>query len=115
VKLLNDKFGIQTRGGCSCAGTYGHYLLHVDQETSQNLICQIDSGDLIQKPGWIRMSIHPTTTNAEIQYVCESIIALAENHSDWATDYQYDKKSNEFLHKNALPTEMEMVKKWFAL
>ncbi len=115
VKLLNDKFGIQTRGGCSCAGTYGHYLLHVDQETSQNLICQIDSGDLIQKPGWIRMSIHPTTTNAEIQYVCESIIALAENHSDWATDYQYDKKSNEFLHKNALSTEKEMVKKWFAL
>jgi len=115
VKLLNDKFGIQTRGGCSCAGTYGHYLLHVDQETSQNLICQIDSGDLIQKPGWIRMSIHPTTTNAEIQYVCENIIALAENHSDWATDYQYDKKSNEFLHKNALSTEKEMVKKWFAL
>ena len=115
VKLLNDKFGIQTRGGCSCAGTYGHYLLHVDQETSQNLICQIDSGDLIQKPGWIRMSIHPTTTNAEIQYVCESIIALAKNHSDWATDYQYDKKSNEFLHKNALSTEKEMVKKWFAL
>ena len=115
VKLLNDKFGIQTRGGCSCAGTYGHYLLHVDQETSQNLICQIDSGDLIQKPGWIRMSIHPTTTNAEIQYVCESILALAENHLDWATDYQYDKKSNEFLHKNALSTEKEMVKKWFAL
>jgi selenocysteine lyase/cysteine desulfurase len=34
VKLLNDKFGIQTRGGCSCAGTYGHYLLHVDEEKS---------------------------------------------------------------------------------
>jgi selenocysteine lyase/cysteine desulfurase len=33
VKLLNDRFGIQTRGGCSCAGTYGHFLLHVDQET----------------------------------------------------------------------------------
>ena len=38
VKLLNDKFGIQTRGGCSCAGTYGHFLLHVDQETSHQLV-----------------------------------------------------------------------------
>lgn len=115
VKLLNDKFGIQTRGGCSCAGTYGHYLLHVDQETSHNLICQIDSGDLIQKPGWIRMSIHPTTTNAEILYVCESIKTLAENHLEWAKDYQYNKHTNEFVHKNALPVEKEMVRKWFSL
>jgi selenocysteine lyase/cysteine desulfurase len=115
VKLLNDKFGIQTRGGCSCAGTYGHYLLHVDQETSHNLICQIDSGDLIQKPGWIRMSIHPTTTNAEIQYVCESIKALAEYHEEWSKDYDYNKNSNEFVHKEALSSEKEMVKKWFSL
>jgi selenocysteine lyase/cysteine desulfurase len=115
VKLLNDKFGIQTRGGCSCAGTYGHYLLHVDQETSHNLVCQIDSGDLIQKPGWIRMSIHPTTTNAEIQYVCESINALAKNHKEWGKDYGYNKNSNEFTHKEAQNPEKEMVKKWFGL
>ena len=51
VKILNDRFGIQTRGGCSCAGTYGHYLLHVDQETSNDLVCQIASGDMIKKPG----------------------------------------------------------------
>ncbi|RZL40009.1 MAG: aminotransferase class V-fold PLP-dependent enzyme, partial [Pedobacter sp.] len=60
VKILNDRFGIQTRGGCSCAGTYGHYLLHVDEEKSHELTSKIDSGDLILKPGWIRMSIHPT-------------------------------------------------------
>jgi len=113
VKLLNDKFGIQTRGGCSCAGTYGHYLLHVDQTTSQNLTCQIDSGDLMQKPGWIRMSIHPTTTNSEIALVCNSIKALAENHENWAADYDYVKKSNEFVHKNAPIFEKEMVQNWF--
>jgi selenocysteine lyase/cysteine desulfurase len=113
VKLLNDKFGIQTRGGCSCAGTYGHYLLHVDQTTSQNLTCQIDSGDLMQKPGWIRMSIHPTTTNREIALVCNSIKALAENHENWAADYDYVKKSNEFVHKNAPIFEKEMVQNWF--
>jgi selenocysteine lyase/cysteine desulfurase len=114
VKLLNDRFGIQTRGGCSCAGTYGHYLLNVDQEKSHNLVCQIDSGDLIQKPGWIRMSIHPTTTNQEIEFVCESIIQLAENHKIWELDYDYNKKSNEFTHKKSKPLEEEMVKNWFA-
>jgi selenocysteine lyase/cysteine desulfurase len=113
VKLLNDKFGIQTRGGCSCAGTYGHYLLHVDQETSHNLVCQISSGDLIQKPGWIRMSVHPTTTTAEIEFVCESIRLLAENHQEWAKEYQYNPKTNEFNHKAAASLEKERVATWF--
>jgi len=99
VKLLNDKFGIQTRGGCSCAGTYGHYLLHVDQQTSQELVCQISSGDLTQKPGWIRMSIHPTTTNAELEFVCNSILELAENHKKWSQDYTYNPKTNSFDNK----------------
>jgi selenocysteine lyase/cysteine desulfurase len=113
VKLLNDKFGIQTRGGCSCAGTYGHYLLHVDQETSHDLVCQITSGDLIKKPGWIRMSIHPTTTSEEIQMVCDSVKALAKNHKEWANDYEYNFKTNEFFHKSAKHAEKEMVKGWF--
>ncbi|MEC4003698.1 aminotransferase class V-fold PLP-dependent enzyme [Flavobacterium sp. SUN052] len=115
VKLLNDKFGIQTRGGCSCAGTYGHYLLHVDQETSHDLVCQIISGDLIKKPGWIRMSIHPTTTSEEIKFVCESINELAANHQEWEKEYVYNGKTNEFVHKNAIHSEKEMVAKWFSV
>ncbi len=113
VKLLNDKFGIQTRGGCSCAGTYGHYLLHVDQEASHQLVDEISLGDLLRKPGWIRMSIHPTTTNEEIKWVCDSIKSLAESHKKWAKDYNYDKITNEFIHKNAKPLEKEMVEDWF--
>lgn len=115
VKLLNDRFGIQTRGGCSCAGTYGHYLLHVDQETSHTIVCQISAGDLEHKPGWIRMSIHPTTTNAEIEYVCDSIIALAENHKEWAKEYSYSSKTNEFTHKNAQDTIHKTIEDWFTL
>ncbi|WP_281225230.1 aminotransferase class V-fold PLP-dependent enzyme [Flavobacterium aquiphilum] len=115
VKLLNDKFGIQTRGGCSCAGTYGHFLLHVDQETSNKLIDEITLGDLIKKPGWIRMSIHPTTTTDEIEYVCNSIKSLAENHKDWVLDYDYDKDTNEFLHKEAQAIEDKLVDHWFSL
>jgi hypothetical protein len=115
VKLLNDRFGIQMRGGCSCAGTYGHYLLNVDQELSTALVCQIDAGNLIQKPGWIRMSFHPTTTNAEIELVCNSVLALAQNHTEWAKDYVYEAKSNEFVHRNFVSSANQMVHDWFEL
>ena len=117
VKLLNDRFGIQTRGGCSCAGTYGHYLLHVDYETSHELTQEISLGELTRKPGWIRMSIHPTTTDDEIKYVCDSIIELAQKHTEWALDYDYDKSSNEFNHKS-LSGKSEadvIIKDWFQL
>jgi selenocysteine lyase/cysteine desulfurase len=113
VKLLNDRFGIQTRGGCSCAGTYGHFLLHVDQETSNKLVNEISLGDLMRKPGWIRMSIHPTTTSAEIEYVCNAIQSLAENHKEWAKEYQYNAETNEFLHQKATSFENKLVEQWF--
>ena len=114
VKLLNDRFGIQTRGGCSCAGTYGHFLLHVDQEMSNDLIKQISLGELIKKPGWIRMSIHPTTTTEEIEFVCDAIIDLANNFEIWSLDYDYNTVSNEFINKKATNLEVEMVEKWFS-
>ena len=113
VKLLNDRYGIQTRGGCSCAGTYGHYLLHVDKEMSNDLVCQITSGDLIKKPGWIRMSIHPTTTSEEIKMVCDAIKELAKNHQEWSLDYVYNSKTNEFAHKNFTTNEKEIIKNGF--
>jgi selenocysteine lyase/cysteine desulfurase len=55
------------------------------------LIDEISLGDLIRKPGWIRMSIHPTTTTTEIEFVCNGIKALAENHKSWALDYEYNR------------------------
>lgn len=113
VKVLNDKYGIQVRGGCSCAGTYGHYLLDVTEETSHNITCEINQGDLTHKPGWIRMSIHPTMTNDEIKYICESIVDVANNHKEYIKDYDFDPKTNEFSFKGFVRKENEMVEKWF--
>jgi hypothetical protein len=59
------------------------------------------------------MSIHPTTTNAEIEFVCNGIISLAENHKFWALDYDYNSATNEFVHKNAAPLEDDLVKVGF--
>ena len=65
------------------------------------------------KPGWIRMSIHPTTTNDEIKFVCDAIKELAKNHVEWKKDYLYNTKSNEFIHKNATKFEEKIVENWF--
>jgi selenocysteine lyase/cysteine desulfurase len=114
VKILNDRFGIQTRGGCSCAGTYGHYLLEIDHEKSDSIINQMAAGNLLLKPGWIRLSIHPTTTDEELRYVCQSILQLADNHKDWAKDYRF--VGGVFCHvtENGSP-ESPMKEAWFEL
>lgn len=115
VKLLNDRFGIQVRGGCSCAGTYGHYLLQLDQEFSKNLVHDIHAGVLVEKPGWIRMSIHPTTSDAEVAYICDAITAIAENFEIWQQDYNYDPRKNEFFHKTGGGDDPELLaKSWFS-
>lgn len=113
VKLLNDKFGVQVRGGCSCAGTYGHYLLHVDPNRSKIITDKIDQGDLSEKPGWVRMSIHPTMTDEELVTVIDGIEQIIINISEWSKDYIYDKSKNEFFHKSGNEKEFEKIKSWF--
>jgi len=113
VKLLNDRFGIQTRGGCSCAGTYGHYLLHVDQLTSKAIEQKILEGCLMERPGWIRMSLHPTMTNQEVEFICDAIEQVANNYQEWESDYQYNALKNEFIHQGNLNIEQTIIKNWF--
>ncbi|WP_350285622.1 aminotransferase class V-fold PLP-dependent enzyme [uncultured Croceitalea sp.] len=115
VKLLNDRFGVQTRGGCSCAGTYGHYLLNVDEPTSKSIEQKILEGCLIERPGWIRMSIHPTMTNTEINFICYAIEEVAKNHEDWAKDYEYNASKNEFIHRTNPNAEKSISKDWFSI
>lgn len=113
VRLLNDRFGIQVRGGCSCAGTYGHYLLEVDENASRQLTREISRGNLTHKPGWIRLSIHPTMTAEEINALVDALEMLSEKHETWAVDYRYQPESNEFIHRTAPQAIETMVKSWF--
>ena len=114
VKLLNDRFGVQTRGGCSCAGTYGHYLLNVDPQYSKSITDEISQGLLTHKPGWIRMSIHPVMTNAEMETILDAIEAVHDHHEAWAEDYAYNPNTNEFQHKDFAGDETERVSRWFS-
>jgi hypothetical protein len=59
------------------------------------------------------MSIHPTMTNEEMNYVCDSIIALAENFKAWERDYQYQSESNEYVHNKNGNEIDDLVNTWF--
>ncbi len=115
VKLLNDRFGIQSRGGCSCAGTYGHYLLHVDRYQSKRITDKIDEGDLSSKPGWVRLSIHPTTTDAEVDYILNALREIQKRAPEWEQDYTYDSHANEYRLRTSSGDFQQEVEGWFRL
>ena len=115
TRLMNDRFGIQVRGGCSCAGTYGHFLLGVDIKLSKEITDRIDSGDLSMKPGWIRLSLHPTMTDKELLFITAAIREIVEKISDWRRDYTYDSKTNEYHHILFPQKKMSDFSDWFSL
>ena len=115
VRVLSDHFGIQVRGGCSCAGTYGHYLLHVDQEYSRKITAKIDSGDLSEKPGWVRLSLHPVMTNQEVHWIADAIEQIALHPEKWASQYQYSSHTNEFHPVGENTALRGQLTRWFNL
>ena len=115
VKLLSDRYGVQVRGGCACAGTYGHFLLDVSHEHSRQITELINHGDLSQKPGWIRLSLHPTMTNDELNVILNALDEISRNHKEWEKDYIYNKHTNEFRHYLDNGRLNEQVNNWFEL
>jgi selenocysteine lyase/cysteine desulfurase len=115
VKLWSDRFGIQTRGGCSCAGTYGHFLLKVSKEESHRITHMIDEGDLSEKPGWVRMSLHPTMTNEELHYIIRSLKDIITNIDEYKKDYAFEKCRGEFYHIGFKRKEPNNYDNWFNL
>lgn len=112
VKALNDKFGIQVRGGCSCAGTYGHYLLSISHELSKSITDDIDKGILSSKVGWVRMSLHPTMTDKDVDRIAEAIQSLVRDAEVIKKDYVYIPSTNEFVHRSEQPLEDRLVEQW---
>ena len=115
VKLLNDRYGIQVRGGCSCAGTYGHYLLNVDWDTSHRITEKINRGDLSEKPGWVRLSIHPTMTDGELEIILKAIKEVSIRAKHWVDDYDYFIEKNEFFHKSGENDLTKKIEDWFEI
>ncbi len=115
VKLLSDIYGIQVRGGCACAGTYGHFLLDVTYDHSHRITEMINRGDLSEKPGWVRLSLHPTMTDHELDLVITALKEIRANAPKWSADYTYNRRTNEFRHRNDTGAGKKLVESWFSL
>ncbi len=115
VKILNDRFGIQVRGGCVCAGTYGHYLLGISHKQSKEMTDRINLGDFSEKAGFVRISLHPTMTDEELNFIIDAVKQISENYQTWQKDYVYNKHTNIFTNIKDTEDLNKKVAKWFKL
>jgi hypothetical protein len=82
---------------------------------SKEITDRIDAGDLSMKPGWIRLSLHPTMTTQELLFITNAIKITAEKAADWKKDYRYDSHTNEFSHINGSENSKPVFNDWFNL
>jgi hypothetical protein len=99
VALLNDLFGIQARGGCSCAGPYGHRLLGIDLQTSRNFECAILDGAEGVKPGWVRLNFNYFISEAVFSYVLEAVGWIAEHGWKIVPMYRFEPTTGAWIHR----------------
>ncbi|WP_088287894.1 aminotransferase class V-fold PLP-dependent enzyme [Kineosporia sp. A_224] len=100
VAILNDVFGIQARGGCSCAGPYGHRLLGIDVERSHAFQREIHRGCEGIKPGWTRVSLNYFVTDAVADYVVEAVDLVARDGWKLLPDYRFDPRTGLWRHRH---------------
>lgn len=107
VALLNDLFGIQTRGGCSCAGPYGHRLLDIDLDRSHAFEAQIATGCEGIKPGWVRVNFNYFVDEEVFTYVVEAVRLVAREGWRLLGDYRFDPLTGLWHHRTG-PVEPPM-------
>ncbi len=90
VALLNDLFGIQVRGGCSCAGPYAHALLGIDMRKSRLLEQAIADGHSLMRPGWVRVNFNYFISEDEFAYLLAAIELVAQHGWRMLPSYHYD-------------------------
>ena len=103
VALLNDLFGIQSRGGCSCAGPYGHRLLGIDLETSHEFEREIARGCEGIKPGWVRVNFNYFISEAVFQFVLDAVDLVATDGWRLLPDYAFDPATGMWRHRDGMP------------
>ncbi|MCT4624878.1 MAG: aminotransferase class V-fold PLP-dependent enzyme [Schleiferiaceae bacterium] len=103
VALLNDLFGIQSRGGCSCAGTYGHDLLNITEAKSQQHMNLVEKGISGSKPGWTRVNFNYFIPEEEFQYIIKAIKWVAKNGWKLLNHYDFNYEKGLWVSKESKP------------
>ena len=100
VAILNDLFGIQSRGGCSCAGPYGHRLLGIDIERSHEFEREITGGCEGIKPGWVRVSFNYFISDTVFEYIVRAVTMIAEHGHKLIPQYRFALDTGLWRHEN---------------
>ena len=100
--LLSDLFGIQSRAGCSCAGPYGHRLLGVDQQHSEEYRAWVARGYHGIKPGWCRIGVHYVMDSTDVQFVIDAVRFIASDGYRFLPWYRFDPLTGAWAHRAAL-------------
>jgi hypothetical protein len=82
---------------------------------SKEITDKIDAGDLSMKPGWVRLSLHPTMTNDELLFILDAIRHTVENAEKWKKDYCYNRHTNEFHHCKFPGKNSDDFTQWYKL
>jgi selenocysteine lyase/cysteine desulfurase len=103
VALLNDLFGIQSRGGCSCAGPYGHRLLGIDLEASHAFEREITRGCEGIKPGWVRVNFNYFISEPTFAFILDAVDLIAERGWALLSLYRFDESTGLWHHRDGVP------------
>ena len=103
VAVLNDLFGIQSRGGCSCAGPYGHRLLGIDIETSHAFEREISRGCEGIKPGWVRVNFNYFISEAVFSYITDAVAMVARDGWRLLPWYRFEPATGMWRHAAGSP------------
>jgi hypothetical protein len=106
VALLNDLFGIQARGGCSCAGPYGHRLLNIDLTRSRAYEKEILRGCEGVKPGWCRVNFNYFVSRRVFEYILEAVSLVASEGWKLLPLYRFEPDSGQWVHRDWTPASI---------
>lgn len=96
TRLLSDRFGIQARSGCACAGPYGHRLLELTREKAEAIRNAIHRGDEMQRPGWTRLNLSYLMEDTTVDYIIAAVAVVAREYAEMAVEYEADAASAQF-------------------
>jgi hypothetical protein len=108
VALLNDLFGIQARGGCSCAGPYGHRLLGIGDARSREIRAELVAGSEGIRPGWARLNVNYFVSDAVADYLAEAVAFIARYGSRLIGDYRFDPGTGLWRHVRRAPEPVRL-------
>lgn len=109
VSLLNDLFGIQVRGGCSCAGPYAHTLLGMDMGFSRQVEAAVSCGLGVLRPGWVRLNFNYFISDEEFAYLLDALALVAEHGWKLLPWYRYDSAHGVWRHQQQAVVREDLI------